>query len=71
MDGMDGWSVLSALKADPATHDIPVMMLTVTPDEAMSYALGMDDWRERAYINWCRSKNREGGMARRAGSAFS
>jgi hypothetical protein len=40
MDGMDGWSVLSALKADPATHDIPVMMLTVTPDEAMSYALG-------------------------------
>lgn len=25
----------------------------------MSYALGMDDWRERAYLNWCRHTNKE------------
>ncbi len=24
MPGMDGWAVLTALKADPATADIPV-----------------------------------------------
>ena len=40
MPGADGWSVLAALKADPATHDIPVMMLSVTSDETMSYTLG-------------------------------
>ena len=26
MPGMDGWSVLSALKADPEVSDIPVIM---------------------------------------------
>jgi Response regulator containing a CheY-like receiver domain and an HD-GYP domain len=29
MPGMDGWAVLAALKADPDTADIPVVMLTM------------------------------------------
>lgn len=28
MEGMDGWEVLKLLKLDPATHDIPVVMLS-------------------------------------------
>ncbi|HEV8241410.1 MAG TPA: response regulator [Thermoanaerobaculia bacterium] len=28
MEGMDGWEVLKLLKLDPATHDIPVVMVS-------------------------------------------
>jgi Na+/proline symporter/CheY-like chemotaxis protein len=44
MPGMDGWSVLSALKASPATADIPVIMLTIVGDRGMAYALGASDY---------------------------
>jgi Amt family ammonium transporter len=44
MPGMDGWAVLSALKADPATADIPVVMLTMVDDRSMGYALGASDF---------------------------
>jgi len=40
MPGMDGWSVLRALKADPVLHDIPVVMLTMADDKSMGYSLG-------------------------------
>jgi len=36
MPGMDGWAVLGALKADAATADIPVVVVTakdLTPEE--------------------------------------
>ncbi len=44
MPSMDGWSVLSALKADPATTDIPVIMLTIVDDKQMGFALGAADY---------------------------
>ena len=44
MPGMDGWAVLSALKADPGTADIPVVMLTIVDDKNLGYALGADDY---------------------------
>jgi signal transduction histidine kinase/CheY-like chemotaxis protein len=40
MPGMDGWAVLAALKSDPATADIPVIMLTISDSEDMGFALG-------------------------------
>jgi len=44
MPSMDGWSVLTALKADPATAAIPVIMLTIVDDKQMGYALGAADY---------------------------
>ncbi|HKX02301.1 MAG TPA: GAF domain-containing protein, partial [Methylomirabilota bacterium] len=44
MPGMDGWAVLSALKADVAVADIPVIMLTIVDDKNLGYALGAADY---------------------------
>jgi CheY-like chemotaxis protein len=41
---MDGWAVLSALKADPELAPIPVVMLTIVSDKNMGYALGASDY---------------------------
>jgi CheY-like chemotaxis protein len=40
MEGMDGWSVLSLLKADPELADIPVVMITIVDDRSKGFALG-------------------------------
>jgi signal transduction histidine kinase/ActR/RegA family two-component response regulator len=40
MPGLDGWSVLSSLKADPDLADTPVVLLTITDNKRMGYALG-------------------------------
>jgi signal transduction histidine kinase/DNA-binding response OmpR family regulator len=44
MPKMDGWSVLTALKADPSTHDIPVVMLTMVDNKSMGFALGASEY---------------------------
>ncbi|PWT91162.1 MAG: hybrid sensor histidine kinase/response regulator [Acidobacteria bacterium] len=44
MPGMDGWSVLTALKADPDLFHIPVIMVTIVDDETMGFALGASDY---------------------------
>ena len=44
MPGMDGWAVLAALKADAATADIPVVMVTIVDDRNLGYALGAADY---------------------------
>jgi CheY-like chemotaxis protein len=44
MPGMDGWSVLSTLKADPDLDEIPVIMLTMIDDKNMGYTLGASDY---------------------------
>jgi CheY-like chemotaxis protein len=44
MPGMDGWSVLAALKADAALADVPVVMLTMLDDRNLGYALGAADY---------------------------
>ena len=40
MPGMDGWDVLSRLKADPDISQIPVIMITIVDHEAMGIARG-------------------------------
>jgi CheY-like chemotaxis protein len=44
MPGMDGWAVLTALKADAELADIPVVMLTIIDDKNLGYALGAADY---------------------------
>ncbi|MBI4494744.1 MAG: response regulator [Chloroflexi bacterium] len=44
MPVMDGWAVLSALKADPDLADIPVVMLSMVDEKNMGYALGASDY---------------------------
>ena len=44
MPGMDGWAVLTALKADPELADIPVIMLTIVDDKNLGYALGASEY---------------------------
>lgn len=51
MPGMDGWAVLTALKADPVVADIPVIMLSIMDEKQMGYALGAADYLTKP-IDW-------------------
>jgi len=44
MPSMDGWSVLTALKADAATRAIPVVMISIVEDKQLAFALGAADY---------------------------
>src|SRR5690606_39709633 len=44
MPSVDGWAVLSQLKSDPELADIPVIMVSVTENQAMGVALGASDF---------------------------
>ncbi len=60
MPGSDGWAVLARLKADPATADIPVVMLTIVDDRGRGYSLGAADYLTKP-IDW----NRLGAILRK------
>jgi len=53
MPGMDGWAMLTTLKADPLLADIPVIMLTIVDDKNLGYALGAADYLTKP-IDWDR-----------------
>ena len=53
MPGMDGWAILTALKADPLLADIPVIMLTIVDDKNLGYALGAADYLTKP-VEWDR-----------------
>ena len=44
MPGMDGWAVLAALKTDPLTKNIPVVMVTMLSERGLGIALGAADF---------------------------
>lgn len=44
LPGMDGWDVLSVLKADPRTADTPVVVVSVLPEPGRGFALGAADY---------------------------
>ena len=44
MPDMDGWTVLTALKADRTLRDVPVIMLTMVDDPVRGFALGASDY---------------------------
>ena len=52
MPRMDGFQTLEALKADPATRDIPVFLLTVKSkdtDRQRGYQLGAEDYLTKPF----------------------
>jgi two-component system, NtrC family, sensor kinase len=53
MPGMDGWAILTALKADPLLAAIPVIMLTIVDDKNLGYALGAADYLTKP-VEWDR-----------------
>ncbi|AFZ08653.1 PAS/PAC sensor hybrid histidine kinase [Oscillatoria nigro-viridis PCC 7112] len=44
MPGMDGWAVLSALKADSDLAEIPVILLSFVGNKSLGFALGASDY---------------------------
>ena len=44
MPGMDGWAVLSELKAAPGMADVPIILLTMLENKEMGFALGAADY---------------------------
>ncbi|WP_237480380.1 response regulator [Lichenibacterium dinghuense] len=55
MPGLDGWSVLSALKADPDLADVPVVMVTFVDQRGVAQALGAADYVLKP-VRWERFK---------------
>jgi len=44
MPKADGWSVLTALKADPKTADIPVVMISIVENKQLGFSLGAAEY---------------------------
>jgi CheY-like chemotaxis protein/anti-sigma regulatory factor (Ser/Thr protein kinase) len=44
MPKKDGWEVLNHLKADPATRDIPVIVLSIIDNKELGFSLGAFDY---------------------------
>jgi signal transduction histidine kinase/CheY-like chemotaxis protein len=55
MPRMDGWAVLSQLKADPDTAEIPVIMETIVHEKGLAFSLGAEDYLTKP-IRWPRLK---------------
>ena len=44
MPDLDGWTVLAAMKGDPALAGIPVVLMTIVEEKNRGYALGAADY---------------------------
>ncbi|MCJ2009533.1 hybrid sensor histidine kinase/response regulator [Methylobacterium sp. J-092] len=55
MPEVDGWTVLTTLKGDPATQNIPVVMVSFVADAALSASLGAADAVPKP-VDWARLK---------------
>ena len=51
MPEMDGWEVLTALQANEATKNIPVIMLTMADEPDIGFSLGATDYLTKP-VNW-------------------
>ena len=70
MTGMDGWSTLSALKADKDLVDTPVVMVTFLKQRALATALGAADYVLKP-VRWDRFKSvMDRFRSRRSGAAI-
>ena len=55
MPRMDGWAVLSALKADPELEGIPVVMVSNVNERGLGFSLGAADYLSKP-VEWGRLK---------------
>ena len=53
MSGMDGWTMLKTLKADPELTAVPVVMITIVDNPALGLSLGAADYLTKP-IDWSR-----------------
>ena len=53
MPGMDGWAVLSTLKSNPETAEIPVFMVTMMDNKELGFSLGATEYLTKP-VNWQR-----------------
>jgi len=44
MPGMDGWEAISRLKGDPATRDIPLIVVSIIDNKDLGFRLGADEY---------------------------
>ncbi len=44
MPGIDGWTVLAAIKGDPELQDIPVILLTIVDERNRGFSLGASEY---------------------------
>jgi len=44
LPGMDGWEAIGRLKGDPATREIPLLVLSIVDNQELGYRLGADDY---------------------------
>ncbi len=44
MPGIDGWQVLTELKSNPATRDVPVMICSIIEEQERGFSLGAADY---------------------------
>ncbi|EQD33208.1 Response regulator receiver protein [mine drainage metagenome] len=44
LPGLDGWHVLTSLKSEPKTREVPVLIVSVVDDRQMGLALGAVDY---------------------------
>jgi signal transduction histidine kinase/DNA-binding response OmpR family regulator len=44
MPGIDGWTVLAAIKGDPTLYDIPVVLLTIVDEKNRGFSLGASEY---------------------------
>ena len=51
MPDLDGWTVLAALKGDPATASIPVILMTIVDEKNRGYSLGAADYMVKP-VDW-------------------
>ena len=55
LPGIDGWAVLEALKQEPDTRDIPVIVVSIVEERARGAALGRrgSTWSSRSAGRSC------------------